>query len=188
MNERNALCKYCHINEKKKFLDICSPCYDEQLNLMSSYESTRKEFYPEIDQITDNIYLGNYDGQREKEKLKGYGINGILVCGSYLKKLHPDDFDYLVFEINDSLNQRIDSLFEEAIEFIDKKGKVYVHCAAGISRSSSFVIAYLMSKNKWDYDRTYEYVKERRGIVSPNSYFVEQLKEFYINKISDSII
>jgi hypothetical protein len=187
MNEDNSLCTYCRRNKKKNTVDLCNSCYDEQMKFMTEIESRRKVFYPEIDKITENIYLGNHDGQREKEKLMGYGIKGIMICGSYLKKHHPDNFQYLVFEIDDSIYQRIDNLFEEAIEFIEKMGKVYIHCAAGISRSSSFVIAYLMSKNKWDYEKTYEYVKERRGIISPNSFFVKQLKEFYINKISDSI-
>lgn len=54
-----------------------------------------------------------------------------------------------------------------------KKENVYIHCAAGVSRSASFTIAYLMVLNSWGYDDTYKYVKERRSEIFPNSGFIE---------------
>jgi hypothetical protein len=50
---------------------------------------------------------------------------------------------------------------------------------AGISRSSSFVIAYLMWFNKWDFPRAHEHVKAIRATVSPNAGFIGQLIEWW---------
>ena len=50
----------------------------------------------------------------------------------------------------------------------------------GISRSASVVISYLMFKNKWNYLKSFEFVKKKRNQIDPNSGFVEQLKKFDI--------
>ena len=54
---------------------------------------------------------------------------------------------------------------------------------SGKSRSASLVIFYIMKEKKWDNDKSFEYVKNIRSIIEPNSYFVEQLKYYYDNYI-----
>lgn len=56
--------------------------------------------------------------------------------------------------------------------------KVFVHCAAGVSRSASFVIAYLMKSKLMPYLDAYALVKCKRPIIKPNSGFVKQLEEY----------
>ena len=61
--------------------------------------------------------------------------------------------------------------FEEAYKFIDdalKKGNVLVHCAAGISRSTTFVLVYLMKGENMTFKQALDYVKSKRSIVCPN--------------------
>lgn len=50
-----------------------------------------------------------------------------------------------------------------------------VHCAAGVSRSASFIIAYLINKKEMLFPDAYKYVKERRKVIRPNSGFEKQL-------------
>lgn len=71
----------------------------------------------------------------------------------------------------------------EVVEFIDdglSNGKhVVVHCAAGRSRSSTAVIAYLLAKGVCDsYEACLAYCKAERPQVEPNDGFVTQLKAF----------
>lgn len=55
-------------------------------------------------------------------------------------------------KIDDSPFENISHHFTKCIEFISKhrkSGNVFVHCAAGISRSATIVIAYLMKLKKY---------------------------------------
>jgi len=55
---------------------------------------------------------------------------------------------------------------------------VFVHCAAGVSRSGMVVTAYLMAKNHWTRDRALEFVRTKRPTTNPNPAFMELLLEW----------
>ncbi|CAB4391177.1 unnamed protein product [Rhizophagus irregularis] len=89
---------------------------------------------------------------------------------------------YLKINITDDPSSNISKHFHECIDFIENakstNGRVYVHCLAGISRSTSIVIAYLMNSQKIHYNQAFNLVKEKRPNVKPNQGFVEQLRKF----------
>jgi protein-tyrosine phosphatase len=71
--------------------------------------------------------------------------------------------------------------FEEASAFIDRnrsKTNVLVHCQAGVSRSTTIVIAYLMWKFGWNTSQAYSTVKSGRRLTCPNFGFCRQLKAY----------
>jgi protein-tyrosine phosphatase len=53
---------------------------------------------------------------------------------------------------------------------------VYVHCYAGVSRSSAIVAAYLMWKYRWTLEKTLAFLTYKRIVVKPNDGFYNQLK------------
>ena len=57
-------------------------------------------------------------------------------------------------------------------------GNVLVHCQAGVSRSPTLVVAYLMALYGRPLMETFQLVKQRRQIVAPNFNFMGQLLEF----------
>ena len=59
----------------------------------------------------------------------------------------------------------------EFIEEERKRTNVLIHCFAGISRSATILIAYLMRKNYIKYDVAKEQVKSKRDIIKPNPGF-----------------
>jgi len=56
-----------------------------------------------------------------------------------------------------------------------KNEGILVHCMAGVSRSASVVIAYLMFKNKKPYKEVRSIVQRIRSFINPNEGFVQQL-------------
>jgi hypothetical protein len=61
---------------------------------------------------------------------------------------------------------------------LDKNSKILVHCMAGVSRSVSLVVYYLMKKGNMSYSTAYGIVKGNRSIALPNSSFKTQLKTY----------
>ena len=51
-----------------------------------------------------------------------------------------------------------------------------MHCAAGVSRSSTVVIAYIMAKYNINFDEALLRVREVRQCVNPNNGFANQLR------------
>ena len=60
-----------------------------------------------------------------------------------------------------------------------RKGGVLVHCYAGVSRSSSFVIGYVMRSRYMNYDDAKALVKKQRPCIYPNDGFVRQLQNYW---------
>jgi protein phosphatase slingshot len=48
----------------------------------------------------------------------------------------------------------------------------------GVSRSASVVIAYAMKAYNWDFKEAFEYVKQKRSCIKPNSSFIGQLETY----------
>jgi protein tyrosine phosphatase len=63
-------------------------------------------------------------------------------------------------------------------EALSSQQAVLVHCEAGISRSATTVIAYLMKFHNMTLGQAFQHTKERRRIINPNTGFVEQLRRF----------
>ena len=140
------------------------------------HHENKKEFSPEIDKITNEIFLGNEDGQRDLNRLKDLGITNVLVCGSELGIFHPNDLSYMHLEMTGSPEEDLNKYIPNCFDFIEKSEKTYVHCAGGKGRSASIVIGYLMFKKKITYEEAYNIVKEKRNKISPNENFIRQLK------------
>ena len=130
--------------------------------------------------IIDNIYLGGNDAASDENYLKQYNITTVINCAEEIVSVYKD-IKFLELNLYDSFNQPLFPKFEVAYKFIKKNSKnnILIYCALGVSRSASLVAFYMMKEKGWDYDICYNYMKERRPIVDPNSNFVGQLREYY---------
>ena len=71
--------------------------------------------------------------------------------------------------------------FPAVIAFIKdgmSRGNVLVHCYAGVSRSATCVIAYLMQEKEMSFEDAFSFASKRRPVIFPNMGFQRQLTEF----------
>ena len=133
-------------------------------------------------EIIPHLFIGSIGSASNLKQLQSFKITHILCCAKGIKNFFPDNFKYLNLEILDSQNINIKQHFEESYKFIDDalkyNGNVLVHCHAGISRSSTIVIAYIMKSQKMSFDKVLDLMKAKREKVKPNDGFVQQLKEY----------
>mmetsp|Transcript_5434 Transcript_5434/g.7002 ORF Transcript_5434/g.7002 Transcript_5434/m.7002 type:complete len:180 (-) Transcript_5434:60-599(-) len=89
-----------------------------------------------------------------------------------------------VIHINemDSTSADLSKYFERTTTFIHEArlsgGNVYVHCSAGISRSTTITLAYMMTLYDQPYHQLIPRVAKMRSCVGPNQAFVQQLKSW----------
>ncbi len=78
--------------------------------------------------------------------------------------------------------------FSVIVDSVRKEGgKVLIHCQAGVSRSATITIAYIMKHSMLAMVDAYKYVKSKRTIIAPNFNFMGQLLEFE-KQINEGII
>ena len=133
-------------------------------------------------EIIPHLYLGSIGSASNLKQLQNFKITHIVCCAKGIKNFFPDNFKYLNLDIIDSQTDNIKKYFEEANLFIDEaiknQGNVLVHCHAGISRSSTIIIAYIMKSQKMNLDKILDLMRSKREKVKPNDGFIEQLKEY----------
>ena len=144
-----------------------------------------------MDEILPNLYLGNHDAAQDPQLLKVYEITSILVCSKTLLSPFSEMIQYKQLNIADDIRQKIRPLFDEVFEWIEQqcqKGKVFVHCWAGISRSPSLVIAYLMRKHNMSAKKALVFVKKKRPAIDPNQGFFSELEAYEKELIGKNLL
>ncbi len=123
--------------------------------------------------ITDNLYISSFAPAYNKETLESHNISHIVVAAAGLVKKFPENFTYLQLTLLDSPQEDIKKYFDETGNFIHEcisnNGTVLVHCHAGISRSSTIIIAYLMNYKKMKFQEALLLVKNKREKINPNT-------------------
>ncbi|XP_043549387.1 dual specificity protein phosphatase 19a [Chiloscyllium plagiosum] len=132
------------------------------------------------------LMLASQDVAHDYEKLKDYKISHILNVGYGVENAFPCEFIYKSITILDIPETCIISFFPECFEFIDQakeqNGVVLVHCNAGVSRSASIVIGYLMWAYGLSFKDAFSTVKNARQAINPNPGFMEQLRNYQPKK------
>ena len=60
----------------------------------------------------------------------------------------------------------------------EQENRVLVHCLAGMSRSATIVIAYLLATTAMTTTEATEFVRSKRSIIRPNYGFINQLEQY----------
>ena len=129
--------------------------------------------------IIDKIYLGDSIAAENETYLKEYNISHVINCAEELTSVYKD-LKFLELSLYDGSLQNLFPKFEIAYKYIKKhqNNNILIHCAAGVSRSASLVIFYLMKEKGWDLKTSLNYTREKRPVVDPNEGFLEQLGNY----------
>ena len=114
------------------------------------------------------LFLGDLTTARDEDWLRRNNISYIVNVTVDAKSVEYYGIKYLIIPVKDTTDQNISDYFRHANEFIDEakqsERNVLVHCQAGISRSSTIVIAYLMELNNWSFSHAYNWLEKLRYI------------------------
>ncbi|OQV12216.1 putative Dual specificity protein phosphatase 10 [Hypsibius exemplaris] len=137
----------------------------------------------EASQVLPYLYLGNERDAGDIKRLSDLKVKYILNVTSH-SPLHfeKEGLRYKRIPASDSGQQNLMQYFQEAFDFIDEARRsdsnVLIHCQAGVSRSATIVIAYVMHSMQLSMDEAYKLVKDKRSVISPNLNFMGQLDEY----------
>ncbi|GAU97894.1 hypothetical protein RvY_09117 [Ramazzottius varieornatus] len=137
----------------------------------------------EASQVLPFLYLGNERDAADMNRLASLKVTHVLNVTSHSPcHYEKEGIRYKRLPASDSGQQNLAQYFKEAFEFIDEARNascnVLIHCQAGVSRSATIVVAYLMHHKKMSMDEAYRLVKAKRSVISPNFNFMGQLMEY----------
>eukprot|EP01084_Bolivina_argentea_P011549 21582_1 len=170
--------------------------------------------------VSDWMYLGNYGHSVSINVVKKLGISHILNCTEDIPCVHLSqkyEIRYARIALDDMSSSDLYQYMESAACFIDEcnpyynssnnkhKNRILIHCAAGVSRSATIVLSYLINRRiRWNdiekscidiikreldcqndlnynpltLSEAYYFVKSCRYIIQPNDGFMKQLEMF----------
>lgn len=141
---------------------------------------------PDMSLVAPNLYVGNEEAAASLPELLSAGVTHILNCTnlrySHAGAAPPFEVMQLGLLDNSSDLPRMHSALTSGVEFIasalDNGGTVLVHCRAGISRSATLAIAYLVRATQQPVDVVFEKVRVARPSVDPNLGYILALHEW----------
>ncbi|XP_061564312.1 dual specificity protein phosphatase 13B-like [Cololabis saira] len=148
---------------------------------------TKKGTNKHLDEAYLRIYIGDMHAAKDKRTLLAHHITHVLNAadGKFNVNTGPSYYrdtkiTYHGVEAFDMPTFDLSPFFHPAANFIktalsSPTGKVLVHCAMGLSRSSTLVLAYLMIHEHMTLVDAIKAISTNRN-VSPNEGFLEQLR------------
>jgi protein-tyrosine phosphatase len=137
------------------------------------------------------LFLGGLVDAQDPCFLTSNNIQSVVTVDTW--KPHSLKFNpyQLHLPVLDMGNENIAQYFRFAFRWLQdelRQGRnVLVHCQAGVSRSPSIVMAYLMQRNQMSSTQAYEYVQKYRPQIRPNAGFRRQLDIFFYELVFESV-
>ncbi|XP_028300631.1 dual specificity protein phosphatase 22-B-like isoform X2 [Gouania willdenowi] len=134
-----------------------------------------------INKVLPDLYLGNIKDAGDRELLEKHNITHILSIHDTAAPV-LEDKTYLCIRAADHSKHNLTQYFRESIVFIHEcrlRGEgCLVHCVAGVSRSVTLVVAYVMTVTGRGWVESLAAVRCVRPCAGPNLGFLRQLEEF----------
>jgi protein-tyrosine phosphatase len=154
---------------------INQPIYNQPINFLPKEIS-------EVSNIIKNLYLSGKYGEQFYDKFDviinlNYPENNapkgcLMIDKSKIYKLGIED---AVFE---NLYPYFDLLASLIITSLKENKTVLVHCHAGISRSTSIIVAFFIKYGNMSLQDALKKIHQKRNIIQPNQSFLKQLDHY----------
>ncbi|KAH8419520.1 hypothetical protein KR222_004068 [Zaprionus bogoriensis] len=139
-------------------------------------------------QVLPGLYVGNYRDSKDHTQLEKFKISHIIAIHDSPRRLLPDKH-YLCVMASDTPDQNLSQYFSVCNDFIHaarlREGNVLIHCLAGMSRSVTVAVAYIMTATHLNWKEALKVVRAGRAVANPNTGFQNQLQEFEQFKLSE---
>ena len=134
-----------------------------------------------INHIIDNLYASSKEIAEDINILEQNNITTIISLNNQSFE-YPLTMSHYRFDTEDNPNFNIKEYYDLIYNIIIKSNNVLVHCDAGVSRTGSIIIYYLMTKYNISYDEALEYALSKRPSISPNNGFELGLRLLHYKK------
>lgn len=138
-----------------------------------------------ISQVSSSLFITNWRGVERADELQELGIRHII-CVNEQENKWPQLFNYFsVHELEDQEDHDATPYFERVSDFcapiLERSEAICFHCAAGISRSSTMLLAVLMRLQRLSLRAAFALVHSKRPVVWPNRSFMRQLIAYEVS-------
>ncbi|KAM4819406.1 dual specificity protein phosphatase 21 [Thomomys bottae] len=133
----------------------------------------------DLSQITSTLYISNGAAANNQEVLSSNRITSVINATKEVVNTVFDNIRYVQIPVEDSPTAYLYTFFDPVADHIHnvelKFGRTLLHCAAGVSRSPSLCMAYLMKYHSMSLLDAHTWTKLCRPVIRPNDGFWEQL-------------
>ncbi len=137
-----------------------------------------------ISNIFENLYLGS-KFSTQKDIIYENNISTIISIGCRPLENSYQNVNCYYYDIQDNGSKsNVEVFFTKIIPEIHQiinnclkqNMAVLVHCQAGMSRSATAIIMWLIKYQQMNYENAFLYVKQKRPVISPNLCFIDYMK------------
>lgn len=133
--------------------------------------------------VTDHLYLSNSRAANDPAQLSRCNITCIVNVSEAERSCPaPPGVDYLHLPVPDTPDSPLHRHFEAVADTVqraaERGGRTLVHCSAGVSRSATLCLAYLLRHQDMTLREAHTWLRTCRPMVRPNPGFWKQLVRY----------
>ena len=144
-----------------------------------------------IDKIIDHLYIGNIYAALNDDIINDNNISIVMNCSVSIPFNESIQYKYRLSILDNETDEEINKMTQDMDKYIDiihthiqNNENVLVHCKAGVQRSATIVVGYLMKYLDFELNEAIKTLKNIRPcIMQPYPHFISSLNE-YKNTIS----